>query len=121
MRIAFISHGAELYGAELCLFELLESLMGVGEVDVEVVCPEPGPLVDKVAALGVGTAVVPYARWATKPASPRSKLDLSWRNVTGAVALYRHFRATRPELVVTNTMTVPSGALAAGRGVGRLA
>ena len=63
--------------------------------------------------LGVEVTVIPYGRWATPPASPRTKLRLLYRNLRGSLLLYRHLRALRPELVVTNTVTVPSAALAA--------
>jgi glycosyltransferase involved in cell wall biosynthesis len=113
LRILFVSHSAELYGAELCLHELLKSLLATDGHALEVVCPENGPLIPMLTALGVDVTVIPYGRWATRPASPRRKLRLLRRNLYGVLRLYRHLRARRPQLVVTSTVTVPSAALAA--------
>jgi glycosyltransferase involved in cell wall biosynthesis len=113
LRIVFVSHSAELYGAELCLHELLKSVVAAEGHAVEVVCPEDGALIPMLAELGVDVTVIPYGRWATRPASPRRKLRLLRRNLYGVLQLYRHLRARRPQLVVTSTVTVPSAALAA--------
>jgi glycosyltransferase involved in cell wall biosynthesis len=112
VKITFVSHGAELYGAELCLHELAASLQAHGEHDVELVCPAEGPLLELFADLGIPTHVLEYGRWATPRASRRRKLRLLSLNVRAVGRLARHFRARRPDLVVTNTITVPSAAVA---------
>jgi len=114
MRLLFVSHSAELYGAELGLHELVQRLLAddVGHV-VHVVCPSDGPLVAMMADLGVETTVVPYHRWATRPASLKKRLRLGARNLRAVPALRRVIRATRPDVVVTSTVTLPSPAIAA--------
>jgi glycosyltransferase involved in cell wall biosynthesis len=112
MRITFVSHSAELYGAELCLHELAANLVANGDHELELICPTEGPLLELFADLGVPTHVIEYGRWATPRASPRRKLRLLKTNLRAVGRLARHFRAHRPDVVVTSTITVPSAAVA---------
>jgi glycosyltransferase involved in cell wall biosynthesis len=112
MKITFVSHSAQLYGAELCLHELAASLLAEGDHELELVCPADGPLLELFAELGIPTHVVEYGRWATPRASPRRKLRLLSLNLRAVGRLARHFRARTPDLVVTSTITVPSAAVA---------
>ena len=52
MRILFIHTGAELYGADNILYELIEGLIRLNH-HIVVVIPSSGPLVDKLHLLGV--------------------------------------------------------------------
>lgn len=112
MKITFVSHSAERYGAELCLHELAASLRADGDHELELICPAEGPLLELFADLGVTTHVIEYGRWATPRASPRRKLRLANMNLRAVGRLARHFRAHRPDVVVTSTITVPSAAVA---------
>ncbi len=112
MKITFVSHSAELYGAELCLHELAASLRADGDHELELICPTEGPLLDLFADLGITTHVIEYGRWATPRASPRRKLRLLNTNLRAVGRLARHFRSHRPDVVVTGTITVPSAAAA---------
>ena len=52
MKITFVSHSAELYGAELCLHELAASLQTNGGHELELICPAEGPLLDLFESRG---------------------------------------------------------------------
>ena len=85
LRVAFLTHYAELYGANLSLLNLIEGLGRYG-VRAHVICPEPGDLLAALAQCGVPAAVLPFAWWV----SPRRTL----RGV--ATRLLQNVRVLRP-------------------------
>src|SRR5262245_28704754 len=85
LRVSFITHHAELYGANLSLLNLIEGLAPYG-VRSHVISPEAGEFVPELARRGIPTAVLPFEWWV----SPR-------RAVPGAAArLLRNIRYLRP-------------------------
>lgn len=112
LRVAFITHYTELYGANLSLLNLLEGLAGYG-VRAHVICPDEGDLLPALARRGVPAAVLPFEWWV----SPG-------RSVVGAATrLLRNIRRIRPltaqitrwgcDLVYSNSSVFSIGALAA--------
>jgi len=57
-RVAFLTHYAELYGANRSLLGLVDGLSGYG-VRPHVILPEPGDLLGALAARAVPAAVLP--------------------------------------------------------------
>jgi glycosyltransferase involved in cell wall biosynthesis len=114
LRVAFITHYAELYGANLSLLNLIEGLGRYG-VRPHVISPEQGDLLPELARRGIPAAVLPFEWWV----SPR-------RTVLGVAArLLRNVRRLRPlaaqvahwgcDLVYSNSSVFAVGALAAAR------
>src|SRR5580704_9816194 len=62
LRVAFITHYTELYGANLSLLNLIEGLAGYG-VRAHVICPDRGDLVGALDRRGVPAAVLPFEWW----------------------------------------------------------
>src|SRR5438876_10413367 len=62
MRIAFLTHYTELYGANLSLLNLIDGLRHYGHAPA-VICPDRGDLLDALARRGVDAAVLPFAWW----------------------------------------------------------
>ncbi|MCI0361998.1 MAG: glycosyltransferase family 4 protein [Planctomycetaceae bacterium] len=113
-RVAFITHYAELYGANLSLLNLIEGLGRYG-VQPHVISPEQGDLLPELARRGIPAAVLPFEWWV----SPR-------RTVLGATArLLRNVRRLRPlaaqvarwgcDVVYSNSSVFAVGAMAAAR------
>src|SRR5262245_51464449 len=113
-RVAFITHYAELYGANLSLLNLIEGLRRYGVVP-HVIAPEQGDLLPELARRGVRAAVLPFEWWV----SPR-------RTLLGAAArLLRNRGRLRPlaaqivrwgcDLVYSNSSVFAVGAMAAAR------
>jgi glycosyltransferase involved in cell wall biosynthesis len=111
-RVAFITHYAELYGANLSLLNLIEGLGPYG-VRSHVISPEPGELLPELARRGIPTAVLPFEWWVS-----------ARRAVTeAAVRLIRNVRHLRPlaaqisrwgsDLVYSNSSVFAIGAMAA--------
>ena len=126
-RVLLVSHVAGLDGgAERSLLELASGLHDLGSAEVEVVVPTGGDLSAALAAAGVPTHVAPVPRWApwepdaaaaaTGDAVARSVVrDLSVVRRLGSslVPARRLLAAVAPDVVVTNTATVPTYALVA--------
>jgi glycosyltransferase involved in cell wall biosynthesis len=112
LRVAFITHYAELYGANLSLLNLIEGLGRYG-VQAHVICPEPGDLLAALAQRGIPAAVLPFAWWV----SPRRTL------LGAATRLLQNVRTLRPltaqigrwgcDLVYSNSSVFAIGAMAA--------
>src|SRR5438105_8614376 len=85
LRVAFITHYTELYGANLSLLNLIDGLGRYG-VRPHVICPDRGDLLPALDRRGVPAAVIPFEWWV----SPH-------RTVLAAAArLARNVRALRP-------------------------
>src|SRR5262249_31230815 len=115
MKIVWFSHEGQVTGgAELSLVEAARGLTAAGH-DLLVTVPQPGTLVDLLAPLGVPIAVVPYRGWmGGNPRHPRNGRNrrlarnlLALKTTVGLLSSYG------PDLAVTNTMTIPTGAIAA--------
>jgi len=113
LRVAFITHYSELYGANLSLLNLIEGLGRYG-VQAHVIAPEPGDLLTTLAQRGVPAAVLPFEWWV---APPRRSVQAT------ATRLVRNIRRLRPiaaqirrwgcDLVYSNSSVFAIGAMAA--------
>jgi glycosyltransferase involved in cell wall biosynthesis len=112
MKLVLVSHTAAIGGAELVLLELVAGLVDRG-VRADVVLPGRGPLGPRLEAAGARTWGVPYEWWA----GPRRSLDVavrrSARNMVAACSIGTLLRRLRPDAVLSNTLTIPSVAVAA--------
>jgi glycosyltransferase involved in cell wall biosynthesis len=114
LRVAFITHYAELYGANLSLLNLIEGLGRCGVV-AHVIGPEQGDLLGELARRGIPAAVLPFEWWV----STRRTL------LGGATRLLRNIRHLRSftaqiagwgcDLVYSNSSVFAIGAMAAAR------
>jgi len=115
VRIAWVSHSSELGGAELSLLEAVHGLVEGGH-RVEIALPDSGPLLSRLESLGAESYIVPMRFWmhqeANRP-SNHQRLGRGWTHMKAVAKLSRRLDKSRPDLVVTNTLTIPVGALAA--------
>ena len=113
MRLGVVSHKALLGGAERALLEALEGLAGMG-VRPFVLLPARGPLTSALDRLGVRWAVRGYKWWmAVEGGSAVRRIARPLWTALLAPSLARHLRREGCELVYTNTIGTPAGALAA--------
>ena len=113
-RVLFVSHSAELNGAERFLLDVLREIDRVRFAPTLVV-PRPGPLADEAAVAGVPVRVVPMKWWLTEKGRAW-KQPLAWALNRRAVAsLERYVRDFEAELVFSNSAATFAGALAARR------
>jgi glycosyltransferase involved in cell wall biosynthesis len=116
MRVGFISHSADRYGAEKVLLDLLDGLSAHG-VDCFVLLPHSGPLVEELRQRQLPYTIIPYSWWVTKHWGVRAPWWQRWLRTlsNGGLSLlvvYRLWR-WRIDIVYTNTGVVPVGAFAA--------
>jgi glycosyltransferase involved in cell wall biosynthesis len=112
MRIAFISHSASKYGAELALLELLEGLSKSG-VRCLVLVPKSGPLLSELDRLNIEWRVLKYPQWISRR---KSLYHRTLRTLKGFIAAARMAIILSKwccDLVYTNTVAISTGALAA--------
>jgi len=113
VKIVWISHRSGLAGAELSLLEGARALVA-RDVEVEAVLPGPGPLVERLRAAGARVTIVPHARWVGPDRRPGGIGRRLARNARSLRPLARAIRESGADVVVTNSITVPLGALSAG-------
>lgn len=112
MRIAWLSHRAELGGAELSLAEGVRALAGRGH-DVQVILPQEGPLLSRLDG-AVAVHVCHHNPWVSSQTGWR--LASRWFTYDLGIAvprIARILRRMRADAVISNTITPIAGALAA--------
>lgn len=113
MRVCFISHTAARSGAELALLELVQ---GLSELNIPclVFVPKKGPLLAELDRLNVEWRVVSYPWWwKLRGKSLPRRLLRTLRSLAAAARIAIMLRRWRCDLVVTNTVAVSAGAIAA--------
>ena len=109
--MCFISHTAEMGGAERVLLEAALALKNEG-CKVSTMLPSSGPLEVKLKELGIETSVCQYNWWVSRRRSFK-RLRKNLRNVLSAFVIGRQIKRWDCDVVITNTIVIPSGALAA--------
>lgn len=111
-KILFLSHSAELYGAEMALLQTIDGL-NKKEFHPILVLPRTGPLREAAEKLAVETLLVPSKWWMTEK-DRIWKQPLSWFwNIKSVVRIGRLIKQKGIHLVYTNSTVNFSGALAA--------
>jgi glycosyltransferase involved in cell wall biosynthesis len=111
-RLCFVSHTGVLGGAERTLVELARGFCAAG-AEVHVLLPVGGELEEALLAVGARTRVIAYGRWTTRRTSLRQRARRLRLNVLGTLRVRAALRDIAPDVVMTNTMTVPAAAFAA--------
>ncbi len=115
MKIVWVSHSGTLGGAELCLFEATTGLTQSGHT-VQVILPCNGRLAERLSAEGVSYTVVPFISWVHTGALKYStyyRVRRLFMHLSASRNLARKLQTVRPDVVVSNTLAMPVGGLAA--------
>lgn len=125
MRVGFISHYSELYGANRSLLHLIDGLQAFG-VSSFVIIPAPGDLARVLEERQVPVMVVPFNWWVSPPqiSSGHSRLHTFLRqkravgrrlynNLSALPKVIRQLREWKVDVIYTNTTVTPLGAMAA--------
>jgi glycosyltransferase involved in cell wall biosynthesis len=113
-RVAFLTHYAELYGANLSLLNLIDGLGRYG-VRAHVICPEAGDLLAALARRDVPAAVLPFEWWVSPRWTPWGAATRLIRNVRRLRTLAAQVGGWGCDLVYSNSSVFAVGALAAAR------
>ncbi|MBD9698238.1 glycosyltransferase [Flavimobilis sp. GY10621] len=104
---------ADVYGSDLQLLETVEAVREVGWA-VTVTLPGPGPLVSRLEDVGAAVVVDPGTPVLRKSAlTPHGLVRLGAIALRAAVTGRATLRRMRPEVVLVNTVTIPTWLVAA--------
>jgi len=118
LRVVFVSHSGSLGGAEKNLLELVENLTKKS-VTCIVLLPSDGELASELRARGIQCRILGYQWWVHVGGAWNSLREFAYlqiRTLRNLVVLWQVVRLLlewRPDVVFTNTITVPAGAIAA--------
>ncbi len=113
MRVCFVSHTAARNGAELALLELLQGLHRLG-VQCLVFVPKKGPLLEELDRLNIEWRLVSYPWWwKLRGKSLPRRVFRTLHGAAAAVRIAIVLRHWHCDVVVTNTVAVAAGAVAA--------
>ncbi len=111
-RILFVSHSAQLLGAEQSLLALVDHALGRG-LEVAVVLPSSGPLERELEARGVLIHKSPNHWWMSRRGGGLIGLGRTLAAGLDVVPMAAQIRAARPDVVVVNSAVVPAAMIAA--------
>ena len=113
MRVLLVSHSSALYGAQRSLFDLALGLRQIG-VEAVVGVPEHGPLEDLLRTEGFDVHLMPCRNWIHSRTAYHwlRKWVIANRQARSAATW---IAAERFDLIHTNSVVTPVGALAAKR------
>ena len=111
-RIAFLTHYAELYGANLSLLNLIEGLAEYGVIS-HVICPDNGDLVPALARRDIPVARLPFEWWVSTNRQSQGVAARLIRNVRHLRAITRQIGRWNANVVYSNSSVFAVGAMAA--------
>lgn len=114
LRVAFLTHYTELYGANLSLLNLIDGLSGYG-IRSHVIAPEGGDLLTELARRGIPAARLPFDWWVSTRRTLGGAAGRLWRSVRALPAITRQMAAWGTQLVYSNSSVFAVGAMAAAR------
>jgi len=112
LRIAFLTHYAELYGANLSLLNLIEGL-GESGVCAHVIVPDEGDLLGALAERNVPAARLPFEWWVSTRRTRDGVAERLVRNVRHLRPIAARIAGWDADLVYSNSSVFSIGALAA--------
>jgi glycosyltransferase involved in cell wall biosynthesis len=114
LRVAFITHYAELYGANLSLLNLMEGLGRYG-VRSHVISPEAGDLLPELVRRGIPAAVLPFEWWVSTRRTMTGAAARLIRNVRCLPAFAAQVARWQCDLVYSNSSVFAIGAMVAAK------
>jgi len=115
MNLLFFSHSSWLNGAERSLLELVKELTSDYGVKCTVILPAQGPLIELLENEGAATIIAPIQWWCSfeEPLEDRAKNESYYRSLTWLDENLDQLKNINPDVVLTNTLVIPWGAVAA--------
>lgn len=111
-RVLFVSHSADLFGAEISLLELAAALKKRSLAEPHVLLPGKGLLSEALAAAGIPFTMGRYKRWIHEKGNFSAAAHFLI-NAVSLPLLARKIKKLEPELVYSNTLAAPAGAVIA--------
>jgi glycosyltransferase involved in cell wall biosynthesis len=114
LKILFLSHAANLAGAEICLLDLLKCL-NKDRYESLVLVAKEGPLKNKISELGIKVVYFPIPRWiATRNEYSRWHFRKVIFELLARIRfLNKLISREKIDIIYTNTITIIDGAISA--------
>lgn len=114
MRVTFITHYGELYGANRSLLNLLDGLRKMGVVP-SVICRKGGPMVEELERRNIPFCVIPFELWLSPPQSKHTLKGVYrfLNNLRLLPAMIQQVKRWQAEVIYSNSSVTPVGALIA--------
>ena len=112
MRVLFISHVSNKYGAGRSLLSFIDGLLQNG-VHCYVIMPKGGPMVEELKNRGVEYSIIPLKNWVFTSSTLWKRVLRSGFNLLVSLAIVVKARAWQADVLYTNSSVTPVGALAA--------
>lgn len=115
MKVLVVSHSANTHGAEMALLRIIDELRSACPIEFMIVLPQRGVLEVELARRRLPYRVIPYGPWVRSRdgRSAFSTLADLGRGVSATRRIQELVRELSADVVLTNTLAVPWGALAA--------
>lgn len=107
---AYFSHTGELGGAERSLLDLLHQTQKYYALS-HVIVPQKGPLLERLKEKAIPFDLISYNRWVS--AKKHTELKDSLSSLVNIVDYIDELEKINPQVIYTNTIAIPWGALAA--------
>jgi len=111
MKICFISHSSDKYGAERALLELIDIIKE--KIECYVILPRSGPLIDEFRKRNITFSIFPYRWWMGKKYPRWKRFARIILNFFTWIPIALRIKLWKCDIVYTNTVTICVGALAA--------
>ena len=117
LNICFFSHSSQLAGAERSLLELITELIRDYGVMCSVFLPNDGPLRKKLEGAGASTLNFAYDWWCdfNLPSTVQIAQRIIDSFKTTSIDIKEEVEKVNPDIVFTNTLVIPWGAIVASR------
>ena len=116
LNLCFFSHSDQLHGAEKSLLDLIASLSAKFGVISTVVLPGQGPLGKKLQDIGVPVIRSSYSYWCANEAISQDEIASFMTNsIRETLYLDSNIGSIKPDVIISNSIVVPWGALLASR------
>jgi FkbM family methyltransferase len=114
LSICLFSHSSLLEGAERSLLEIVRNFTTFYHVLCSVVLPKEGPLKTRLEEVGASTIIIDYTWWCNNSAFIDDKINEQLgTNFSSIVSNLNVIRKINPDIILTNTIVIPWGALTA--------
>lgn len=115
LSVCFFSHSSQLAGAERSLLSLVEGLVREYGVLCTVVLPDDGPLREKLEQAGASALIINYSWWCdSSPLPPQEINERMFHSLKSVMeGIRQKLEQINPDVIVSYTMVIPWGALAA--------
>ncbi len=115
ISILVFTHSSHLAGAERSLIDLIRELILKYHISCTVILPSEGPSVKTFQDLGAETIIASYHWWCIDANSPLTEKihDRNSDSFSWIIEKLPDFQRINPDIVLTNTIVIPWGAIAA--------